>query len=150
MKTLATNKIAYRDYIIVDKVEAGLVLTGAEVKSIVAGQLSLKESYIRYEKSELFLWNAHVSKYKFSSIENDEYRSRKILLHKNEIERLTFDSKKKGLTIIPLSVYLSNRGKIKIEIALARGKKKFDKREDEVKKDQIREIQKKIKEKGRM
>lgn len=150
MKTLATNKIAFRDYIIVDKIEAGLVLTGSEVKSIVLGQLSLKESYIRYDKEELFLWNAHVPKYKFSSGAHDEYRARKILLHKNQIDRLYFDSKRKGLTIIPLSVYLSKRGKIKIEIALARGKKKFDKREDEVKKDQIREIQKKIKERGKV
>lgn len=145
MKILALNKKARFDYSLLDTFEAGIELTGAEVKSVVVGSISLKESYVRFVDGEAFLWNAHIARYKFSSGMKDEkfeYRTRKLLLHKNQINKITQEMKLGGLTVVPTRVYLSNKSKIKLEIALAKGKRNYDKRES-IKK---REIAKKIRE----
>ena len=143
MKILAKNKSAYFNYFVVDKFEAGIVLLGSEVKSIINGGISLKESYVRIEGGELWLWNAHVAKYKFSNLELDETRTRKLLVKKSEIKKLALRMKKETLTMVPLSVYLGHN-KVKIEVGLVKGKKKFDKRETlkqrEVEKETLQKI----------
>ncbi|GAA5414699.1 SsrA-binding protein SmpB [Ureaplasma ceti] len=140
--SLITNKNAFRNYEILDTYEAGMVLSGTEVKSISHSQASINEAYITYSKGELFVINMHVSPFEEGNQFNvDPYRTRKLLLHKKEIQKLVFQSQKAGLTMIPTKVYW-NHQKIKIEIALARGKKLFDKREDMKKRDLSREINK--------
>ncbi len=143
MKILAKNKSAYFNYFVVDKFEAGVVLLGSEVKSIINGGISLKESYVRIENNELWLWNAHVAKYKFSSVELDETRIRKLLVKKSEIKKLTLRMKKENLTMVPLAAYMGHN-KVKIEVGLVKGKKKFDKRETlkqrEVEKETLQKI----------
>ena len=140
MKNLATNKSVFHNYSVIEKMEVGIVLNGAEVKSCVGGQISLKESYVKILQTEAYLWNAHINKYRYSSTEFDENRTRKLLLHKRQVLKLNEDTKKKGLTIIPISMYISDRGKIKLEIGLCKGKKLFDKREDIKGKELDREI----------
>ncbi len=145
MKLVANNKKAYHDYFIEEKYEAGLVLHGTEVKSLRLGKCSIKESFIRIEKGEMFIYGMHVSPYEKGNIFNkDPLRVRKLLLHKREIMKLLGKMKEKGYTIVPLQVYFSN-GRAKIEIGLARGKKLYDKREDIAKKDQRREAEKEFK-----
>lgn len=145
MKLVANNKKAYHDYFIEEKYEAGLVLHGTEVKSLRLGKCSIKESFIRIEKGEMFIYGMHVSPYEKGNIFNkDPLRVRKLLLHKREIMKLLGKMKEKGYTIVPLQVYFSN-GRAKIEIGLARGKKLYDKREDIAKKDQRREAEKDFK-----
>lgn len=139
-RVVATNKKAMRDFFVQDRLEAGLALRGSEIKSIRAGQVSLAESYVRYDRGEMWLVNAHVAAYDPASRENhDPVRPRKLLLHRKEIARLREKAQKKGLTIIPLKMYLSN-GRAKIEIALARGKKEYDKRQALAKRDSQRDI----------
>ena len=129
IKVVATNRKARHDYIIEDKYEAGMVLTGSEIKSIRAGQINLRDSYAAIREGEIWLLNAHISPYKQANRENHEpRRERKLLLHRREISRLTGKLQEKGLTLVPLQVYLKN-GRAKIELGLARGKKTYDKRQ---------------------
>lgn len=145
MKPVANNKKAYHDYFIEEKYEAGLVLHGTEVKSLRLGKCSIKESFIRIENGEMFIYGMHISPYEKGNIFNkDPLRVRKLLLHKREIMKLLGKIKEKGYTIVPLQVYFSN-GRAKIEIGLARGKKLYDKREYIAKKDQRREAEKDFK-----
>lgn len=145
MKLIANNKKAYHDYFIEEKYEAGLVLHGTEVKSLRLGKCSIKESFIRIENAEMYIYGMHISPYEKGNIFNkDPLRVRKLLLHKREILKMLGKTKEKGYTVVPLQVYFSN-GRAKIEIGLARGKKLYDKREDIAKKDQRREAEKEFK-----
>ena len=140
MQILANNKKAYFDYFIEEEYEAGLELKGTEVKSIKMTKVSIKESFIRIIKNEPFIMGMFVTNYSFGNINNvNETRVRKLLLHKKEIKKLKEKSKLLGYTIVPLSVYNKN-GIIKVKIALARGKKNYDKRESIKKRDLSREI----------
>ena len=127
---IARNKKANFDYFILDKYECGIALEGNEVKSIRAGKVSIKESYVKIMHSELYILNMHIKAYEFSNVnfKIDETRTRKLLVHKKEIRKLKEKIQEKGLTLVPLSVY-TNGKYIKIEIALAKGKKNYDKRE---------------------
>lgn len=138
-RLLANNKKAYYDYFIEDKWEAGIELFGTEVKSIRMGKVSIKESYIKIEKGEVFVYNMHVSPYEKGNIFNrDPIRVRKLLLHRAEINKLTGKTAEQGYTIVPLQVYIKN-GLCKVEIGLAKGKKLYDKRDSIAKKDVRRE-----------
>jgi len=145
-KILAKNRRATFDYELLKKYEAGLVLKGMEVKSIKSGQASLKGAFVTVHNGEIYLTNANIPPYKFAgnSKDYDPTRSRKLLLHKKEIDYLLGKSKTEGLTMIPLSLYNSGN-KIKLEFALARGKKKYDKRETLKKRTAQREIDRKLK-----
>jgi len=145
-KTLARNKRATFDYTLIKKYEAGLVLKGNETKSIKAGQASLKGSFVTIHQDELYLTNANIPPYKFSgNLKNYEpTASRKLLLHKKEIAYLLGKSKTEGLTMIPISLYTS-KGLVKLSFALAKGKKKYDKRETLKKRTAQREIDRKLK-----
>lgn len=144
-KLIANNKKAYHDYFIDEKYEAGIVLHGTEVKSLRQGQCSIKEAFIRIENEEIFIYGMHISPYEKGNIFNkDPLRVRKLLLHKNEIDKILGKTKEKGITIVPLKVYFS-RSLVKIEIGLARGKKLYDKRNDIAKKDQKREAEREFK-----
>lgn len=146
-RTLATNRKARHDYFIEDTIEAGIALTGTEVKSFRQGKINLKESYAMVESNEVFIHGMHVSPYEQGNIYNvDPLRKRKLLLHKSEIRKLIGYITQKGYSLIPLSAYLKN-GKVKIELAIAKGKKLYDKREDIAKKDAERRIQKHMSEK---
>ena len=129
MKTIATNKKANHDYLIKEKFEAGLVLTGAEVKSLRVNTGSIKESYIMEKKGELWLTNCYIKKYS-SSIEkeNNPTREKKILVNKKELKIIIGSSKKEGMSVIPLFLYFNDKGYIKLSIGLGKGKKKYDKR----------------------
>lgn len=143
---LANNKKAFFDYFIEDRFEAGIELIGSEVKSIKNGKTSIKESFIRVINNEVFIMGMSVVPWKFGSVYNpDERRVRKLLLHKKQIHKLQDKVSQKGYTIVPLNVHLSN-GFVKIEIALARGKKNYDKRDSLAKKDQQRNIERALKE----
>ncbi len=145
MKLVANNKKAYHDYFVDEKIEAGLVLHGTEVKSLRMGKCSIKESFIRIENGEMFVYGMHISPYEKGNIFNkDPLRTKKLLLHKSEINKLTGKIKEKGFTIVPLQVYFKD-GKAKIEIGLCRGKKLYDKRADIAKKDMKREAEKEFK-----
>ena len=145
MKLVANNKKAYHDYFVDEKIEAGLVLHGTEVKSLRMGKCSIKESFIRIENGEMFVYGMHISPYEKGNIFNkDPLRVKKLLLHKSEINKLTGKIKEKGFTIVPLQVYFKD-GKAKIEIGLCRGKKLYDKRQDIAKKDMKREAEKEFK-----
>lgn len=142
---LANNKKAFFDFFIEDKYEAGIELVGSEVKSIKSGKVSIKESFIRIINGEIFIMGMSVVPWSFGSIYNpDEKRVRKLLLHKKEIQKLHEKVTQKGYTIVPLNVHLS-KGYVKIEIALARGKKTYDKREALAKKDHQRNIDRALK-----
>ena len=145
MKLVANNKKAYHDYFVDEKIEAGLVLHGTEVKSLRMGKCSIKESFIRIENGEMFVYGMHISPYEKGNIFNkDPLRIKKLLLHKSEINKLTGKIKEKGFTIVPLQVYFKD-GKAKMEIGLCRGKKLYDKRADIAKKDMKREAEKEFK-----
>ena len=134
MKDIIVNKKAYHDYIIEDKYEAGIVLQGSEIKSIRLGKVSIKESYISFVKNEAFIKGLHISQYANATYNNhEEDRDRKLLLHKREIIKLANKCKIQGYTCIPLRMYFNN-GKVKVEIALAKGKSLYDKRESAKKK----------------
>ncbi len=137
MQIIANNKKAFFQYFIQEKIEAGIQLTGDEVKSVRSGKASIKEAYAETKKGQIYLINSDISAYEKSSryIKLDAKRSRKLLLHKKEISRLQGKIEREGMTIIPLKMYLNKRGLIKIEIAVAKGKKLYDKREDKKKKD---------------
>lgn len=144
-KLIANNKKARFDYFIEDTFEAGISLAGTEVKSLRMGKCSVKESFIKIEKGEVYIYNMHISPYEKGNIFNkDPLRVRKLLLHRYEINKMLGKMQQKGYTIVPLQVYL--KGNLcKIEIGLARGKKLYDKREDIAKKDQRREAEKNFK-----
>ncbi|MGN0308175.1 MAG: SsrA-binding protein SmpB [Lachnospiraceae bacterium] len=145
MKLVAGNKKAYHDYFVEEKLEAGLILHGTEVKSLRMGKCSIKEAFIRIEKGEMFIYGMHISPYEKGNIFNkDPLRVKKLLLHKAEINKLLGKTKEKGFTIVPLQVYFKE-GKAKVEIGLCRGKKLYDKRQDIAKKDQKREAEKEFK-----
>ena len=145
MKLVANNKKAYHDYFIEEKYEAGIALHGTEVKSLRMGKCSVKESFIRIENGEVFVYGMHVSPYEKGNIFNkDPLRVKKLLLHKQEINKLSGKIKEKGYTLVPLQVYFKD-GLAKVEIGLAKGKKLYDKRQDIAKKDQKREAEKDFK-----
>jgi SsrA-binding protein len=134
-KVIATNKKAFHDYFILEKMEAGIILQGTEVKAIREGRLNLKDSYATVRSGEVLLLNCHISPYSHGNRENhDPTRSRKLLLHAREIEKLIGKTQEKGLTLTPLRVYLK-RGKVKVELGVAKGKKLYDKRETERRKE---------------
>ena len=149
MKIVATNKKAYHDYHIEESYEAGMLLKGTEVKSLREGRANLKDSFARVDNEEIFLYNCHISPYSHGNIANhDPLRTRKLLMHKGEIQRLMGKMMQKGYTLLPLKIYFKD-GKAKIELALAKGKKQYDKREDIKKRDAAREMEKAIKEEKR-
>ena len=138
-KLIANNKKAYHDYFILDTYEAGIALAGTEVKSLRMGKCSIKESFVRIENGEVFIYGMHISPYEKGNIFNkDPLRERKLLLHKAEINKLLGKMKEKGIAIVPLKVYFKG-SLVMVEIGLARGKKLYDKRQDIAKKDQQRE-----------
>lgn len=144
-KLIANNKKAYHDYFILDTYEAGIALHGTEVKSLRMGKCSVKESFIRVENGEVFIYGMHISPYEKGNIFNkDPLRPRKLLLHKAEINKMIGKTKEKGMAIVPLKVYFKG-SLVKVEIGLARGKKLYDKRNDIAKKDQQREAQRDFK-----
>lgn len=145
MKLIANNKKAYHDYFIEDKLECGVALHGTEVKSMRMGKCSIKEAFIRIENGEVYVYGMNVSPYEKGNIFNkDPLRVKKLLLHRQEINKLVGKIKEKGYTLVPLQVYFKS-GKVKVEIGLARGKKLYDKREDIAKKDQRRETEREFK-----
>jgi len=145
-KILANNKKARHDYFIEEVYEAGMALTGTEIKSMRQGRLNIKESFARIEGNEVILYGMHISPYEQGNRFNvDPLRPRKLLLHKQEIRKLIGYTTQKGLTLVPLRVYLNEKGLAKIEIAVARGKKLYDKRDDLAKRDSERRMQQEIK-----
>ncbi|MDP2730016.1 MAG: SsrA-binding protein SmpB [Dehalococcoidales bacterium] len=141
IKTIATNRKAYHNYHLQDGVEAGIVLTGTEIKSIRAGRVSLSDAYVRPEKEELWLFNAHIARYDAGSyMSHEPIRPRKLLLHRKEIAALASKVTEKGLTLIPLRIYLKD-SLVKVEVALAKGKKLYDKRESIARRDAEREME---------
>jgi SsrA-binding protein len=145
IKLVAQNKKAHFEYFLEELFEAGLSLSGTEVKSLRQGKCSLKESFVRIEKGEAFLYNMHISPYEQGNIFNkDPLRTRKMLLHKSEIRRLIGKVKTDGYTIVPVKIYFKGNY-AKVQIALAKGKKLYDKRQDIAKKDQRREAEKSFK-----
>ena len=144
-KLLATNRKAFHEYFILDKLEAGIALLGTEVKSIREARINLKESYAAIKEGEAYLFNCHISPYSHGNRENhDPLRRRKLLLHSREIRKLIGKTQEKGLTLVPLRVYLK-RGRIKVELGVARGKKLYDKRETERRKETDRETRAAVK-----
>lgn len=138
-KLIASNKKAFHEYFVLEKFEAGLVLTGTEVKSLREGRINLKDSYILFKDEEAYLFGCHISPYSHGNIQNhDPERTRKLLLHRREIEKLNSKVVEKGLTVVPLRVYFKG-GRVKIEIAVVRGKQLFDKRETERRREADRE-----------
>lgn len=143
---LARNKKAFHDYFIEDRMEVGIELIGSEVKSIKAGKLSIKESFVRVIKDEMFIMGLNVTPWEFGSVYNpDENRVRKLLLHKKQIRKFQEKVKQEGYTILPISVY-TKAGLVKVEIALGKGKKNYDKRQSLAKKDQQRQMDRAVKE----
>jgi SsrA-binding protein len=147
IKTVAYNKKARHEFSIEDTIEAGIVLSGTEVKSIRMGKLNLKESYVTISSAnEAILNGMHISPYEKGNIFNkDPLRDRKLLLHKYEINKLVGQIQQKGMTLVPIKVYFK-RGRVKIEIGIAKGKKLYDKRQDIAKRDAKREINRRLKE----
>jgi len=143
-KIIATNRRAFRDYFILERIEAGLVLQGTEVKSLRAGRASMTDSYATVEDEEVFLLNLHIPPYESGNRYNhDPKRSRKLLLHKRQIHRLRGLITEKGLTVVPLSLYFL-RGKAKVELAVAKGKRHYDKREALAKAEAKRELEREM------
>lgn len=145
VKLIANNKKAYHDYFIENKYEAGVALHGTEVKSIRMGKCSIKESFIRIEKGEVFVYGMHISPYEKGNIFNkDPLRPKKLLLHRDEINKMEGKISEKGFTLVPLQVYLKG-SLVKVEIGIAKGKKLYDKRQDIAKKDMRREAEREFK-----
>lgn len=145
-KIIANNKKARHDYFIEEVYEAGMALTGTEIKSMRQGRVNIKESYAKIEGNELILYGMHISPYEQGNRFNvDPLRPRKLLLHRQEIRKLIGYTTQKGLTLVPLNVYINEKGLAKMEIAVARGKKLYDKREDIAKRDTERRMQQEIK-----
>lgn len=139
LQTVARNKKAYHDYFVLESFEAGIELFGTEVKSVRQGKVNLKDAWCSIEKGEIYVNGMHISPYEFGNIFNrDPMRKRRLLMHKREINRLYGQLKQQGLTLIPLSAYF-NRGRLKIQVGLCKGKKNYDKRESIARKDAERE-----------
>ena len=150
VKTLAENRKARHDYHIEEKYEAGLSLLGSEVKSIREGRANLRDSYARMSNGELFVENMHISPYSHGGAFNHEpLRPRKVLMHRDELRRLEGKVNEKGYTLIPLRLYLNERGRIKVELGLARGKAKADRRRDIMEREARRDLERSLKEAGR-
>lgn len=148
VKLIANNKKAYHEYFIDDKFETGIELYGTEVKSLRMGKCSIKEAFVKIEKGEVYVYGMHISPYEKGNIFNkDPLRVRKLLLHRQEISRLSAKIKEKGYTLVPLQVYFKG-SLVKVELGLARGKKLYDKREDIAKKDAKREMERDFKAKN--
>lgn len=148
IKVIADNRKARHDYHILETFEAGIVLTGTEVKSLRLGRANLRDSYAAVENGELFIYNMHISPYTHGNMFNhDPKRTRKLLMHKREIMRLLGQTQEKGYTLIPLRLYFK-RGKAKVELALGKGKKLYDKRETIAKRDEKRRIERVLKERN--
>ena len=140
-RVIATNRKAFHDYFIVERFEAGIVLTGSEVKSLRNGRADLRDSYVQVKNGELWLLDAHIASYDQASRDNHEpRRDRKLLMHRQEINRLAHKALAKGYTIVPLSLYFSENNRVKVEIALVQGKKMYDKREAIAKRDSERQM----------
>jgi SsrA-binding protein len=149
-RTVAVNKHVSHDYEILEKFEAGLALQGSEVKSIRDGRISLKESYAEVKNGQVFLVKCHISPYEAANIFNhDPLRDRKLLLHRREIKRLAGKTQERGLTLVPVRVMINDRGKIKLELALVRGKREYEKREAIKKRETDREMRAEIKKRWR-
>lgn len=145
-KDVARNRKALHEYAVIETYECGIVLTGTEVKSVREGGLSLADSYATVKRGEVWLLNVHIKPYSHGNRENvDPDRPRKLLLHKSEIRTLIGKTKEVGLTLVPLRVYFSAENKVKVEIALARGKKMYDKRADLAKRDAARDVERALK-----
>lgn len=143
MKIISQNKKAYHDYFIEDTYEAGIVLHGTEIKSVRKGNCNLKDSFVRIKDGEAFIENMHISPYEQGNIFNHEpRRTRKLLLHKKQINKLFKQIKEGGYTIVPTKIYFGDGSKAKLEIALAKGKKLYDKRQDTKDRDTKREVEK--------
>jgi SsrA-binding protein len=144
-KVLATNRKAYHDYHIEETYEAGIALTGTEIKSVRAGSVNLRDSYAQVKNGELWLLNTHIAPYEPASRQNaDPYRDRKLLMHRHEIMRLAGRVQEKGYTLVPLRLYLK-KNRVKVEIGLARGKRQYDKRDAISKRDAAREMERALK-----
>lgn len=140
IKNVATNRKAYHNYFVQDGVEAGIALTGSEIKSIRSGRVNLGDAYVKPEKGEMWLLNAHIARYDSSSHNNHEpLRDRKLLLHRKQINELVSKAQEKGLTLVPTRLYLKD-DRAKVEVALAKGKKLYDKREAIAKRETEREL----------
>ena len=145
IKTVATNRKAYHNYHLSDSVEAGIVLTGTEIKSIRAGRVNLGDAYVRPEGGELWLLNTHIARYEAGSyLSHEPTRPRKLLVHRKEINNLTSKVQEKGLTLVPVRLYIKD-SIAKVEVALAKGKRLYDKRESIARRDTEREIERAIK-----
>ncbi len=141
-RMIANNKKARHDFFIEESYETGIVLTGTEIKSIRQGKVNIKESYARVEKGEVILYGMHISPYDHGNIFNvDPLRPRKLLLHKKEIRKLIGYIQQKGLTLVPLNLYINEDGRAKVELGVARGKKNYDKRADIAKRDADRKME---------
>ena len=144
-KLIAKNPVAYHNYTINDTLEAGIVLTGTEIKSIRAGKVNLKDSYVNIKNSEAFIYGMHISPYEHGNIFNkDPLRTRKLLLNKKEINKLLGLTTQKGMSLVPIKLYFKNSF-VKLELGIGKGKKLYDKREDIAKKDAQRKIQRTLK-----
>ena len=149
-QTVATNKKAYRDYFFSGQWECGIELKGGEVKSVRAGHVNFKDSYAQIEKSEVILYNLHIEPYLQASYMNEEAdRPRKLLLHKREILKLFGTVKQKNFTLVPTKIYFNNRGLVKVELALGKGKKRFDKRQTIQEREVDRDIKRAVKRRNR-
>ena len=145
-KVVATNRKAFHDYAIEEKFEAGIVLLGTEVKALREGRLNLRDSYATVEREVVILHHCHIGAYSHGNIMNhDPVRPRKLLLHRKEIQKMMGKVQQSGLTLIPLKVYFNSRGKVKVELALARGKRQYDRRETVKKREAKREIERAMK-----
>ncbi|MCL6562163.1 MAG: SsrA-binding protein SmpB [Firmicutes bacterium] len=149
-KTIAENRKAYHDYFIEEVIEAGLVLSGTEVKSLRLGRVNLRDSFARIDRGEAFLMNCHIAPYEQGNRWNhDPYRTRKLLLHKREIRELLAKSREKGYTLVPVRMYFDQHGRAKVALAVARGKKVYDKRQSIAQRDAMRQIDRALKERRR-
>src|SRR5699024_6714946 len=145
MKVVTQNKKAFHDYFILDTYEAGIELKGTEIKSVRLGHVNLKDAFIRFKNDEAFIENMHIARYEQGNIVNHErLRNRKLLLHKKQSRKLQREVKENGLTVVPTKLYF-NTSKLKVEIALARGKKLYDKRQDLKAKDAKRDMERALK-----
>jgi SsrA-binding protein len=145
-KAVVTNRKAFHDYFIEDKFEAGIMLQGTEVKSLREGRVNLQDSYASVREGQIFLHHCHISPYSHGYLSNHEpLRTRKLLLHRKEINKLLVKTQQQGLTIIPLRIYFSNRGLAKVELGLAKGKKQHDRRESDKKREASREVERAMK-----
>lgn len=146
-KNIAANRRAKHDYFILETFETGIALTGTEVKSLRLGKGNLQDSYATISNGEIFLQNCHISPYDFGNrFNHDPLRTRKLLMHASEIRRLFSKVREQGLTLVPLAMYFNEKGRVKVELALAKGKKLYDKREDIAERDAKRNIERAMKE----